>query len=307
MFFPFSKIATYWKHHSSVFDGYEGCVSERGFYPCATDAAGLDIDDGAFYAQSPVYWDGSACVETDYTMSNRSFWIVFGDPMDKHEINKRSGINPVVSFPFIRMPYSSYALGSDPSSAQDDSNDVRVKAKELLEYIGAWTVEELADWSITITEGAEQGMVHLFAAKAMEIAMTTCHRDIPVLMQVPAYGYSTSDAANIANRFSADFYNSSECDCFADDSCKDPILTITVQGWLPNTPFPEAVGGDGVTYAANSDSPNSPWFESLVFPENPSGVFKTGQIPDSNRRVCDGVYCKSHVFFWLECSVAFMN
>lgn len=45
-------------------------------------------------------------------------------------------------------------------------------------------------------------------------------------------------------------------------------------------------------YSAISDSPNSPWFESMVFPENPSGVFKTPRHPNANRRVCDGVYRK---------------
>lgn len=285
----------YWSHHPDVFGGYEGCVAERGLYPCESDALGVSVEDGEFYAQSPVYWDGSSCVETDFTMANRTFWILWGHPMDRYEINKRSGINPVVTFPFNRMPYSLYDHGGDPTNSQDDSNDARIMAKELLEYIGAWTVEELADWSVTITEGAEQGMVHLFAAKAMEIASTTCNRDIQVLMQAPAYGYSTGDAANIANGFAGDFYNSSECECFATDSCKDPIVTVNVNGWLPNTPFPEAVGGDGLVYPANSASPSSPWFESMVFPENPSGVIKTPQIPDANRRVCDGVYRKCKV------------
>jgi hypothetical protein len=50
------------------------------------------------------------------------------------------------------------------------------------------------------------------------------------------------------------------------------------------------MGADGVMYPANSDSPNSPWFESMVWPENPTGKLKTPQIADSNRRVCDGVY-----------------
>ena len=233
-----------------------------------------------------------SCVETDYTMENRTFWIQWGHPMDKYELNMRTGLNPVVSFPFNRMPYSLFSRGNDPKTSQDDSNDARLAAKDLLEYIGAWTVEELEDYSVTITEGAEQGMVHLFAAKAMEIARTTCNRDINVLMQTPSYGYSTGDAARIANRFASSFYNSSESECFADDSCKDPILSISVQGWLPNTPFPTAIGGDGIEYAANSDSASSPWFESMVFPENPSGVIKVGQLPDPNRRVCDGVYRK---------------
>jgi hypothetical protein len=43
-------------------------------------------------------------------------------------------------------------------------------------------------------------------------------------------------------------------------------------------------------YQADSASSESPWFESMVFPENPSGVIKQSRLPDPNRRVCDGVY-----------------
>ena len=108
-------------------------------------------------------------------------------------------------------------------------------------------------------------------------------------MEVPAYGYSPDDAADIVNKFSSTFYNSSECTCFADDSCLEPTVTISNRGWLPLTPFPVELGGDGKSYAADSDSPSSPWFESMVFPENPSGKIKTPQL-SPERRVCDGVY-----------------
>ena len=108
-------------------------------------------------------------------------------------------------------------------------------------------------------------------------------------MEVPAYGYSPSDAAAIVNRFSSSFYNSSECLCFETDSCLEPTVTISNRGWLPMTPFPVELGGDGIAYAADSDSPSSPWFESMVFPENPSGKIKTPQL-SPERRVCDGVY-----------------
>jgi hypothetical protein len=124
--------------------------------------------------------------------------------------------------------------------------------------------------------------------KALEIAQTTCNRDIYALMEVPAYGYSPSDAADIVNKFADAFYNSSECLCFATDSCKEPTVTISNRGWFGNTPFPVEQGGDGLSYPANSDSPASPWFESMVFPENPSGKIKTPQL-SPERRVCDGV------------------
>jgi hypothetical protein len=86
------------------------------------------------------------------------------------------------------------------ATAQDESSDARVKAKRMLEYIGAWTYEELEGWDITITEGAEQGMVHIWAGKALEIAQTTCNRDIFVLNEAPGYGYSNSESAAIANK-----------------------------------------------------------------------------------------------------------
>ena len=83
----------YWKHHPDVFGGYEGCVAERGLYPCASDALGVTLEGGDFYEQSPVYWDGEACVETSYSMSNRTFWILWRHPMDKHELNARAGVS----------------------------------------------------------------------------------------------------------------------------------------------------------------------------------------------------------------------
>jgi len=50
------------------------------------------------------------------------------------------------------------------------------------------------------------------------------------------------------------------------------------------------MGGDGKNYTVDSTSPQSPWFESLVFPENPTGTIKKVKVPDAGRRVCDGVY-----------------
>jgi hypothetical protein len=126
--------------------------------------------------------------------------------------------------------------------------------------------------------------------QALEIAQTTCNRDIYALMEVPAYGYSNSDSAALANKLASTFYDGTECLCFNTTSCKDPTVTITSRGWLPLTPLPVEMGGDGLMYQADSASPASPWFESMVFPENPSGVIKQTRLPDSNRRVCDGVY-----------------
>lgn len=286
--------AQYWEHAPEVFNGYTGCVAERGLYPCESDALGVSDEGGEFYKLSSTeVWDGEKCVETGLDMSNLLFWARGGHPMDKHELVKRTGSSPVVVLPFTRMPYPSFRRGQDiATDPQDESNDARVKVKEMLEYVGAFTESELEAWDVTITEGAEQGMVHLYAAKALEIARTTCNRDIYVLVEAPSYGYSNSYSAKLVNDYASSFYNSSECLCVENDGCYEPTVTITTRGWFPGTDLPVEMGGDGVMYAANSDSPASPWFESMVFPENPSGVIKKPQLPDPNRRVCDGVYRK---------------
>ena len=204
-----------------------------------------------------------------------------------------SQISPVIVLPFTRMPYPSYQQGVDiDSDPQSEDNNVRMTIKRTLEYIDAWTMAELDDYDITITEGAEQSMVYIFAGKALEIARTTCNRDIYVLMEVPSYGYSTGTAADVVNGFSRSFYNGEECLCFNSTTCNDPTVTISVVGWFTTTDFPVRMGGDGNMYAADSPSDASPWFESMVFPENPSGVFKIPRHPNVNRRVCDGVYRK---------------
>ena len=73
--------------------------------------------------------------------------------------------NPVVSFPFNRGPYPSYDQGVSLDTAFDDSADARAMAKDLLVYIGAFVEEELDEWDVTFTEGAESGMTHIWAGK----------------------------------------------------------------------------------------------------------------------------------------------
>jgi hypothetical protein len=141
-----------------------------------------------------------------------------------------------------------------------------------------------------MTEGAEAGVYALYAAKALEIARTTCTRDIYIFSEVPSYGYSNEDASWLANKFSSSFFNSSTCPCFNTTTCTDPTVTLTTVGWLPGTPLPVRPGYDGVNYTADASSPDSPWIETLVMPENPSGRIKTPQLPNVNRRICDGVY-----------------
>ena len=176
------------------------------------------------------------------------------------------------------------------------------------EFAGAFTTAETALFSGVGTEGAEQGMDMIWAAKALEIVRTTCNRAIYVLMEAPAYGYSTGTQAKWVMAKSSSFYDGSECPCASHtvggvttNECRNTALypvTISNRGWLPpaggGTPtFPvengAAVNGVVTAYSADSTSPLSPWFESMVFPENPSGRIKTGKLP-VNRRVCDGVY-----------------
>ena len=74
-------------------------------------------------------------------------------------------LNPVVSFPFNRGPYPRYEQGVDLDVAIDDSADARASAKDFLAFIGAFTEEELDEYDVTFTEGAESGMTHIWAGK----------------------------------------------------------------------------------------------------------------------------------------------
>jgi hypothetical protein len=254
----------WWKHHSGVFGGYEGCVGEKYFYPCAQDAQGAT--DAALYEKTPINWNGEECVETGYTMEDRTFWILWGDPLDKEELLERTGLLPTVKFPLRRGPYPSYSVGVDETEdGYDDSATAKAVAKDFLIYLGAMPESERGDWYVQFTEGAEQGISMLWAAKALEIAMTTCNREIYVLMEVPAYGYNNAAISTWVNAHSGDFYESEECLCYP-DSCKEATVTVSNVGYFPPN-IPERLGGDNITYSGTSDSPFSPWFESMVFPE----------------------------------------
>jgi len=293
----------YYEHHPTVYGGYSGCVGEKYLLPCAQDAQGAD--DSGLYSKTPINWDGEKCVETGYDYETRSFWILWGDPLDKHEMMLRTGFQPTVTFPLTRGPYPAYSHGTDETSgALDDSASAKAYAKDFLVYIGAMKESDKSDWYVGMTEGAEQGIEILWAAKALEIAQTTCNRDIYVLMEAPAYGYSNGEMAMWVNNKASTFYNSTECLCFADDSCKKGTVTINNVGFFPKN-IPSRLGGDNITYSATSTSPSSPWFESMVFPENPSGRIKVPQIPDPNRRVCDGVYVWPMYFYFNEFEIPY--
>ena len=144
------------------------------------------------------------------------------------------------------------------------------------EFAGAFTTAETALFSGVGTEGAEQGMDMIWAAKALEIVRTTCNRAIYVLMEAPAYGYSTGTQAKWVMAKSSSFYDGSECPCASHtvggvttNECRNTALypvTISNRGWLPGSAYPVETGADGVAYSADSTATTSPWFESMVFP-----------------------------------------
>lgn len=277
----------YYEYHPKVFGGYKGCVSEAGFYPCAQDNGG--ITNPYLYNKTLFNWNGTACLPTGYALENRTFNIGGGNPLDKFELAKRTGLNPTVSFPLVSGPYPSYSLGAGESTF-DDTSSAKQKAYDLLTYMGGFKEADRSKWYVGWTEGAEQGIVFTIAGMALSIAQTTCNRNIFIFNEVPSYGHSISEAAVWVNRQNSSFYNSTECTCFANNSCKQPIVILSYVGWFPGNPLPVRTGGDGLNYTADSNSLASPWMETLVYPENPSGLLKTPVLPRASRRVCDGCY-----------------
>jgi hypothetical protein len=39
----------------------------------------------------PLAWDGTSCVDTGFDVSTRTYWVLWGDPLDKYELNSRTG------------------------------------------------------------------------------------------------------------------------------------------------------------------------------------------------------------------------
>ena len=246
---------TWWTHHANVYGGYEGCVGENGYLPCAQDGfGGLSATD-KFYLYNTSTGE---CTSTGKTMTTRAFWVLWGHPQDKYELTKRTGLNPVVTFPFNRGPYPSMAeSGGDHG---DDAIDARATAKDLLVYLGAFSRGEIETWSVAFTEGAEQGHIQNIAAAALIMARTTCNRDISILVEAPAYGYDLDTAAALATAAGGFL------DCSALYPALQEEITLNYVGWMPGSAFPTATGADGLVYAADSADPNSPWLETMVFP-----------------------------------------
>lgn len=206
--------------------------------------------------------------------------------MDAHELLKRTGMNPVVYLPLERGGYPSHGWGGDHG---DEGLDAKAVDDEWLSYLGAFTMDELKGFKTTLTEGTEQGMGMLYAAMMTYIAQTSCNRAIYLLVEAPTYGYDMGSAVALANAQASSFYNNSVCTCFATDSCKSPTITLTRVGWFSGTALPQRAGDDGTMFDAASTDTASPWFERMVWPENPTGEIRTQQGPAS-RLLCDGCY-----------------
>jgi len=295
------KESMYWEHNPAVYGGYKGCVSESGFTPCGQNGFGSDSKDVEW--KRPFEFKDGACKSTGFTMQDEYLWILWGHPQDTIELQKRSKSVPVINFPLTRMPYPSYAWGGHG----DDAADMAATAHDFLAFIGAFTAEELKKWSHYPTEGAEQSMVVMFAAKALEIARTSCNRAIYVFVEAPCYGYSNSRAAQLVNDQSGSFltvdskYNLT-CPTINTTTPDGKVtvsphpVSISSVGWLPGTPYPKKASAyvddddKALEFDIKSADYRSPFFESLVFPENPTGARKTTQHPSHERRVCDGVY-----------------
>jgi len=281
--------SVYYKFHKDVYGGYEGCVSDSGMNPCPQDGFGgpskaVSLANGGF--NKPYEWDDTTktCKKVR-ELKDEILWILWGHPMDTHELVTRTKMNPVVYLPLTRAGYPSYSA----SSHGDELLDAKAVEKDFQVYLGAFTKSELDKFELFMTEGTEQGMYMLYAAMMVHIAQTSCNRKIHLLVEAPTYGYNMGASVDLANSMASSFLNHSKCSCFATDSCKTKSLTLTRHGWFAGKPLPTAKGDDGQDYAASSTSADSPWMERMVWPENPTGETRTRQGP-TNRLVCDGCY-----------------
>jgi len=273
-------------HTETIYKGYEGCAGDAGLIPCAQDGFGGMSTQVSLHKPFEYDMSTATCTKTNRTFADEIFWILWGLPMDTHELLKRTGMNPVVYFPLERGSYPSHGWGG---SHGDEGLDAKANDDDWLVYLGAFTKSELATYKTTLTEGTESGMIMLYAAMMIHIAQTSCNRKIYMFMQAPTYGYSYNQAARLANLEASSFLNHSACSCFATDTCKTGTISAERVGWFPGQPLPQKPGDDGNMYAVDSTADASPWFERMVWPENPTGETRTGMGP-VNRRICDGCY-----------------
>lgn len=148
--------AFYFEHHESVYGGYEGCVAEKYLTPCGVDSRDKNT--------SLTFSEGS-CVDTGSSFTEQTFWILWGDPMDKEELVERTGEVPTVVFPMQRGPYPHYKhgiSGDETGALTDDAKTAKAVAKDFLEYIGALDPADRDNWLVSMTEGAENGIQMLW-------------------------------------------------------------------------------------------------------------------------------------------------
>jgi len=290
----------YHEFHKDVYGGYKGCAGDVSLVPCAQDGFGGSLggfDDPADPKMMKSVLEGgmnkpfefdeatATCKETNRTFADEIFWILWGYPMDNHELLKRTGMNPVVYFPLERSSYPQYNWDSHGNEAMDAvAND-----RDWMAYIGFMDKTESAKFNMMLTEGTEAGMGMLYASMMIHIARTSCNRALYLAVEAPTYGYDYNAAVRLANTKASSFYNSSECSCFATDSCKSGTITMTRVGYFPSQALPKAKGDDGLEYDASSTDAKSPWFERMVWPENPTGETRK-QAGPADRLVCDGCY-----------------
>jgi hypothetical protein len=282
--------SVYVKFPKGVHGSYEGCAGDSGLIPCEQD--GFGGMKTQISLQKPYEFDEATgtCTKTKFTFADEIFWILWGHPMDTHELLQRTGMNPVVYLPVGRGGYPSHGWGG---SHGDEGLAAKTIDHDWLMYLGAFSKDELAGFTTTLTEGTEQGMGMLYAAMMTYIAQTSCNRKIYLLVEAPTYGYDMGSAVDLANKNYKSFMNHSSCSCFKDDLCKSDDkankITLTRIGFFPGQELPKRNGDDGLPYDASSTDAKSPWFERMVWPENPTGEVRT-QVGPESRLLCDGCY-----------------
>ena len=121
------------RHHPSVFGGYSGCVSEIGLIPGGQDGFGgisaMAADDKKY-----ILYPNNSLYDTGNTIQTQKQWILWGYPMDKYELNKRTSLNPTIVFPLNRGTYPSYSWRG---SHGNDAADLIAMQKDFLVYEGA--------------------------------------------------------------------------------------------------------------------------------------------------------------------------
>jgi len=268
-----SVYKTYNPEHPVV-PGYTGCTSELSSDPCGIDQ---------YYEYSP----DSGCT-TVATVTSALQIVRGGSPTMSEDMLRLTGAAtlPQLNFPMIPMSYP-HISGSSPDS--NPMLDLTTYWKQLLTYIGSEIAAD--EFKFYPTYGAEQGMVGMIATKVLELARTTCNRDFYAYLKAPAYGYDWTQAIAYADMMASSFYSGPECPCYNTSTCNDKgTLSISQVGWGPaQTTLPEKESATGMMYTPDSDSPDSPWFQTNVVPGNPIGRFEPCVTP-RERCLCDGVY-----------------